>query len=415
MATSLAFGLADLGWQVHVITSRQLYDNADANLPGEDSFRQVRVHRLWTTRFGRKRLLGRMVDYLSFYLSILGSLLRLARRGDVIVATTDPPLVSVPVWLATAITGATQINWLQDVFPEVARVLRIIPPGSVHGLLVRLRNRSLRNAAINVAVGHRMAAHLKQQGVPAERLTVIHNWADGRGILPLPRPLNPLCREWRMAGKFVVGYSGNLGRAHDFTTILQAAEALNGRPEVVFLFIGAGHHLAFIEAETRRRALTNVVIRPFQPAWRLKQSLAVPDVHLISLQAALEGLVVPSKFYGIAAAGRPTIFVGDPSGEIPRVLAEAACGVTVSVGDVDGLVQHIMALYRSPAQRELWGRNARALFVQRFDRPVAIARWAKVVADAAATALSTNPQMARGGIVGGPSVANEVVRKTPSR
>jgi glycosyltransferase involved in cell wall biosynthesis len=146
----------------------------------------------------------------------------------------------------------------------------------------------------------------------------------------------------------------------------------------------------------------------------LKQSLAVPDVHLVSLQAALEGLVVPSKFYGIAAAGRPTIFVGDPSGEIARVLAAAACGVTVAVGDVDALIHHITALYRCPARRELWGSNARALFMQRFDQPMAIARWSKVIADAAAAA-ATNPQTARDGIAVAPPIAAKVARKTPSR
>lgn len=415
MTSSLAFGLADLGWQVHVITSRQLYDDAGANLAGNDHFRQVSVHRLWSTRFGRERLVGRAIDCLSLYLSIFGSLLRLARRGDVIVATTDPPLVSVLVWLATAITGATQVNWLHDVFPEVARVLRVIPAGFIHGMLVRLRNGSLRNAAINVAVGNRMVAYLQQQGVPADRLTVIHNWADGGSILPLARRFNPLCGEWGLGGKFVVGYSGNLGRAHEFTTILQAAEALRDRSEIVFLFIGSGHHFTFIEAEMRRRGLTNVAIRPFQPSWRLKQSLAVPDVHLVSLQPALEGLVVPCKFFGIAAAGRPTIFVGDPSGEIPRVLAEAACGVTVSVGDVDGLVQQIIALQISPALGQLRGRNARALFMQQFDRPMAIAQWAKVLADATAAALASRPQATRDGIAAGPPVATGIVRKTPSQ
>jgi glycosyltransferase involved in cell wall biosynthesis len=415
MASSLAFGLARYGWQVHVITSRQLYDDAGADLAKKESVRQVLVHRLWTTRFGRRRLVGRAIDYLSFYLSIFGSLLWLARRGDVVVATTDPPLVSVLVWLATTITGATQVNWLQDVFPEVARVLGVIPPGSGYRLLVRMRNGSLRNAAMNVAVGNQMAACLQRQGVPAGRLTVINNWADGAAILPLARIHNPLCVEWRLMGKFVIGYSGNLGRAHEFMTILQAAEMLRNQSEIMFLFIGGGHHMALIEAEVQRRALTNVAIRPFQPAWRLKQSLAVPDVHLVSLQAALEGLVVPSKFYGIAAAGRPTIFVGDPSGEIARVLAEAACGVTVAVGDVDALIRHITALHRCPARRELWGSNARALFMRRFDQPMAIARWSKVIADAAAAAAATNPQTARDGMAVAPPIAAKVVRKTPGR
>jgi colanic acid biosynthesis glycosyl transferase WcaI len=415
MTSSLAFGLADLGWQIHVITSRQLYHDAGAKLAKRDSVRNVSVHRLWTTCFGRGRLIGRAVDYFSFYLSIFGTLLRIARRGDVIVATTDPPLVSVLVWFVTAITGATQVNWMHDVFPEVARVLGVVPTGFGYRLLVRLRNASLRNAVINVTVGDRMAAYLQQQGVPSERLMAIHNWADGAAILPLAPLFNPLREEWGLKDKFVVGYSGNLGRAHEFATILRAAEALRNEPQIRFLFIGTGHQLASIEAEAQRRALTNVVIRPFQPSWRLKLSLAVPDVHLVSLQAALEGLVLPSKFYGIAAAGRPTIFVGDPAGEIPQVLAEASCGSTVAVADADALVHHITRLHHSPAQRELWGSNARALFTQRFDRPVAIARWSKVIADATAAAIAAAPLRAGDAMASGPAVTIEAVRKTPDQ
>jgi glycosyltransferase involved in cell wall biosynthesis len=415
MVSSLAFGLAELGWQVHAVTSRQLYEDPNARLGAKECFQQVWIHRIWTTRFGRARLFGRSIDYLSFYFSILVSLLRLARRGDIVIATTDPPLVSVMVWLAAAAKGAIQVNWMHDVFPEVARVLDVIPAGPGYRLLLRLRNDSLRNAAANVTVGHRMAAHLKTQGVPAERTVVIHNWADGKVIQPLSQPFNPLRVEWQLQGKFVVGYSGNLGRAHEFKTILDAAQALRDHPDIAFLFIGAGHQLAMIEAEAQQRGLNNVFIRPFQPARRLKQSLSVPDVHLVSLQATLEGLVVPSKFYGIAAVGRPTIFVGEPSGEIPAILADADCGAVAPIGDADALVHLITTLHRSPAQCERWGGNARAAFVQRFDQPVAIARWSKVIADASAAALSTDPQTARDGIAAGPPVASGSARKTPSR
>jgi glycosyltransferase involved in cell wall biosynthesis len=415
MVSSLAFGLAELGWQVHAVASRQLYEEPNAKLSAKECFRQVWIHRLWTTRFGRGRLFGRSIDYLSFYFSILIALLRLARRGDVIIATTDPPLVSVMVWLAAVAKGAIQVNWMHDVFPEVAQVLGVIPPGPGYRLLLRLRNGSLRNAAINVTVGHRMAAHLKTQGVPAERTVVIHNWADGRTVQPLPRSFNPLRVEWRLQGKFVIGYSGNLGRAHEFKTILDAAQVLRDRPDIAFLFIGAGHQLAMIEAEAQKRGLTNISIRPFQPTWRLKQSLSVPDVHLVSLQAALEGLVVPSKFYGIAAVGRPTIFVGDPSGEIPAILAEAGCGAIAPIGDADALARLILTLQRSPAQCERWGGNARAVFLQRFDQPVAIARWSKVIADAAAAALAVETQTARDEMAAGAPVASGSAGKTPSR
>jgi hypothetical protein len=155
-----------------------------------------------------------------------------------------------------------------------------------------------------------MANYLSSQGIPQSQITVIHNWADGQAIQPLAAENNPLRTEWQLQDKFVVGYSGNLGRAHEFTTILEAATQLIEDPQIVFLFIGSGPQKLWLEAEVNKRHLTNVLFKPYQPRECLGDSLTVPDVHLISLRPSLEGLMVPSKFYGIAAAGRPVLYLG---------------------------------------------------------------------------------------------------------
>src|SRR5262249_25035559 len=152
----------------------------------------------------------------------------------------------------------------------------------------------------------------------------------------------------------------------EFGTILRAAEALRGRPDIVFLFIGAGHHLPSIEKQVRFLRLTNVVTKPYQPDSQLSESLSVPDLHLVCLQPTLEGLMVPCKFYGIAAAGRPTIYIGDVAGEIPAILRDADCGKAIPIGDSRGLVDCILRLRESPEQADRWRRNARAVFAQRF-------------------------------------------------
>src|SRR5262245_3258216 len=87
-------------------------------------------------------------------------------------------------------------------------------------------------------------------------------------------------------------------------------------PDIVWLFIGGGALYRQFETEIRCRGLRSVQYQPYQPRDRLADSLSAADVHIVSLRPALEGLVVPSKFYGIAAAGRPTIFIGDKDGEI---------------------------------------------------------------------------------------------------
>jgi glycosyltransferase involved in cell wall biosynthesis len=101
---------------------------------------------------------------------------------------------------------------------------------------------------------------------------------------------------------------------------------------------------------------------------------------VVTLQPALEGLVVPSKFYGVAAAGRPAIFIGDTDGEIAREIARAGCGFAFAPGDADGVARAIRRLRDEPDLRHAMGRAARAHFEAHHDRPHAMQRWEEVFA-----------------------------------
>ena len=382
LLTDLAFHLAKTGASVYVVTSRQVYDNPDSTLPNNDFIQGVRVIRVWTTRFGRQNLLGRTLDYLTFYLSAAWSHFILLSRGDVVVAKTDPPLISVVAAIVVKSRGAKLINWIQDLFPEVAGALEVGKIERLEGLLRSVRNWSLRTAYMNVAIGHGMATKLAGEGIKPDAIQVIHNWADGCSIQPVDREKNDLRREWHIQDRFIVGYSGNIGRAHEFDTILDAAEKLKGAANIDFLFIGGGAQRDRIEKEARRRGLKNIMFKPYQPRERLALSLTVPDVHLISLQPSLEGLIVPSKFYGIAAAGRPTIFVGDQGGEIPEILRETGSGYTVTVGDSVGLANRILEMVRKYNETLDMGVRARLAFDRHFDQRHAFAAWEQLLQQA---------------------------------
>ena len=112
----------------------------------------------------------------------------------------------------------------------------------------------------------------------------------------------------------------------------------------MFVFVGGGAKRAPLEREALKRGLSNFRMRPYQPKERLGEKSSIGEVHLVSLNPKLEGLIVPSKFYGIAAAGRPTIFVGSPRGEIARTLAHHRCGYTVSPGDGEAMADRILEL-----------------------------------------------------------------------
>jgi colanic acid biosynthesis glycosyl transferase WcaI len=378
LAADVAFDLAAAGREVHAVTSRLAYDGCGPGYAAEETVRGVRVHRVWTTRFGRGSLAGRALDYLSFYFSALFALAGMLKPNDIVVAKTDPPLISVVAALAALLRGARLVNWLQDVFPEAAARSGMRMLAGPLGWVARAkRNWSLRRAAVNVVLGERMAAEVARL-VPGARLRVVPNWADGAAIRPMPAGESALRREWGFEGKFVVGYSGNLGRVHDCETLLSAARLLAAEPAVVFSFTGGGFHFPRL----REAGLANVSVRGYVPESRLGEGLAACDLHFVTLLPELEGLVVPSKFYAAAAAGRAVIYVGDPAGEIARAIAAQGCGVSVEAGDAVGLAAAIRDLRASPDKLRAMGERARAAFEREWDRPTALARWREVVAEA---------------------------------
>lgn len=375
----LTESLAWDGLEAHVLTSRHLHDQPEIELPAHAAERGAVVTRLRSTRFGRGTLPGRAFDYLTFHLGVFFTLLRLGRRGDVCVVCTDPPLVSVTVAVAAALKGMKTVEWSFDLFPEVAIDLGVIPQGPLARLALALRDAAYRRASRIVVPICRMGEALAKRGLDPEKITVIANWSDGDAIRPIAAEESRLRREWGLAGKFVVAYSGNLGRAHEFDTLLGAAEKLRPRKDVVFLLIGGGHKRERVAAAVRRRGLDNVILKPLQPAERLSDSLGAADVHVVSLLPAMEPYVIPSKFYGIAAAGRPTLFIGDPAGEVAELVAEGDCGRTAAVGDVESVVRAVEEMAADPAGTAAMGRRARVLFEHRFTRRIATAEWSRLL------------------------------------
>lgn len=381
----VAFDLAARGWRVEVITSRGLYGDAAKRLPPRETIREVVVHRVWTSRFGRATLAGRTLDYLTFYPFAFAALIARARAGDVIVAKTDPPLISVVAAGAAILRRAVLINWLQDLYPEVARAFGMrIARGPAGAVLRSLRNWSLRRARANVAVGELMADRVAAQGIARARIAVIQNWSDDGAVVPVAPAENPLRREWGIGeDETIVGYSGNLGRAHEVETLLGAARLLADRKDIRFLFVGGGALHDDLRARAAETGVTSLIFRPYQPRERLAQSLGAADIHWLSLLPAFEGLIVPSKLFGIAAAGRPVIAVADPAGEAGRILAASGAGRAVPPGDAEGLANLVRVLADDPANRARMGAAARAMSVGVYGKTAALDRWHLLLSQAA--------------------------------
>jgi len=384
--SDLAFHLARGGTRVSVITSRGLYDEPKADLPRFEVKGDVVIHRVYRPRFGRRSIAGRVIDYLAMYQCFAAAAWRLSEAGDCLIAKTDPPLLSAALTPVARAKKLVFINWLQDLYPELALGLGMRALTPVAPLMIAARNASLKAAHCNVVLGQRMRDRLEAVGISAAQIEIIHNWCDDELITPLPRAGNPLRATWGLEDKFVIGYSGNLGRAHEYATLLDAAELLRDEPDIIFLFIGGGHLTPSLQSEVERRKLAEMFqFRPYQAANELANSLAIPDVHWISLLPAMEGLIVPSKIYGIAAAGRPTIAVTDPAGEIAELVTRNQCGAVVPPGDGRALAQAIRDFKADRPRLNQMGRNARALLDRSLRKKIALDHWEQLLQRACAT------------------------------
>ena len=231
-----------------------------------------------------------------------------------------------------------------------------------------------------------MAARLAAQGVPRTRLTVIANWTDGELIRPLAPQDNPLRAAWGLGERFVIGYSGNLGCAHAVDPVVELITLLQDEPELVFLFIGAGAGYRTLRAALAGARLDHVVFRPYQERAQLPQSLTAPDLHLVTLRPEWEGLVMPSKLYGALAAGRPVVFVGDPEGDVARIVRRGL-GLVASPDGMPALAAEIRALQRDPARCARMGAAARQAY-EACPRDASLAAWTRCLRAAALPAAA---------------------------
>ena len=375
MAADLAEDLVAAGHSVTVVASRGNYTGGDRH-QSRSSWRGIEVVRVPATSLGKRTLAHRALDYGSFYASA-GWVLRRLPPPDVIVALTTPPLIAA-TGLGARHQGTKLVYWVQDLYPEIAVAFGAIGSSAVHTrTMASISNRVMKAAAQVVVLGEAMKEKAVNAGARSDRVSVIPNWADGNVVRSIPHESNPLRDDLARGAPFVVLYSGNIGRAHDVSTLVGAARKLAGRADIAFVFQGEGNKRAELELGTR--GLPNVRFAPYQLRERLAESLSAADVHLITLSPSVLGLLEPSKLYGIMAAGRPALYVGPDRLEVARTISTEHIGACVGNGDVDELVEAITRRAADPSLCRDEGTRARQAFEREYARSLRTAQFARLL------------------------------------
>jgi colanic acid biosynthesis glycosyl transferase WcaI len=361
---------------VTVVTGR-LHDHEDE--PDYEVLNGVEIIRVHSTSYDRAPLHRRAINYFTY----LGRALRQGfrvQRPDVVLCMTDPPMVGDIGLVVARRFRAPLVVISQDVFPEIAvRLQRLTHPVLIR-LLDAVTRFYLRRADRVVAIGDTMRTRLEGKGVRSSRIRVIPNWTDTASITPVARD-NEWAREHDLVGRFVVMHSGNVGHAQDLETLIRASTLLRDLDRLTVVIVGFGARHAYYEGLAEQLEATAVRFLPYQPRELLPQSLSSADVHFVGLARGLAGYVVPSRLYGILAAGRPVIASADEESETAALVAAVGCGLVVPPGEAERAAEAIRTLASGEHDLDEMGRRGRQYVEAEAGRETAFARYRTLLAE----------------------------------
>ncbi len=333
------------------------------------AFDGVVVRRVPAPAFGHG-LVRKLWSYGGFYSGALLAALR-APSAEVVVTMTTPPLLGLIGLALQRMRGARHFIWEMDVYPDIANELGVFQEGRVVDRVVSwLADWPRRKADGVIVLGPCMAARIQGRGVDASRIHICHNWADGEAIRPAP---------FAEDGRLKILYSGNFGLAHDFDTVAGALRSLGSDPQFEFLFSGGGPQLGRLKTICERSGYTSCRFQGFQAREDLGALLAGCDVGLVTQKDGTEGAVVPSKTYGLMAAGRPILYVGPYKATPALLIQEHHAGWRLANGDVEGLVACLRALRERPEAYQEAGRRARLAFEEHYDLKMGVRRFLQAI------------------------------------
>ena len=317
----------------------------------------VQIHRVKHTRFAKASLPLKALNFISFAAACRRRILQIP-TPDVVVFETDPFLLPFVADRLHRRTNAKMIGYLQDIYPDIAVALGKIKD---RGWVKRLRSKLFEvysRCHAMVVLSEDMKGLLTEGGVTPRQIEVIPNWADSESIRPIEGE-NRFRADNGFQDKFLVMYSGNLGLTQRLENFVLAAKELSRDPDIAFAFIGRGARKAELQKMVSELELSNVSFFDYQPRSELCQSLSAADLHLIPLTGALSQCLMPSKLYGVLAAGRPYLTNALPASDLNQITVQHDVGITVAPDNIPAIVSAISELKADPERQQRMCKNAR--------------------------------------------------------
>ena len=377
LMADLGAELVRKGHQVSVLTALPHYQDFRIEAAyGGKLFNHERIGgmdilRLWVYAPGKKSMLNRLINYLSFAFGAAIAGIFWGKSWDVILCTNGGFFSGMAAWLIGAWKRAPFIYNVQDLYPEVPVEAGQLQNRFAIALLKRIEGFMYGKAAAVSVISPAMRANLLDKKVPAQKLALIPNFVDTDFIRPLPRN-NDFSRAHGLDDKFVVMHAGNLGYVYDLDGLLVAAQMLADDEEIIFLIVGDGVAKSALEEKTKLLRLPNVRFLPFQPREQLPWLRATADVQVSLYKRGAAAYSMPSKIYEIMASGRPLLASAESNSVVWQVVNDSRCGLCVEPEKAGLIVDAIQTLRRDPQARQEFAKNGRHAATTRYSKPTIV-------------------------------------------
>lgn len=347
------------GWDVTVAAGTPYYPGMTEKCPRRESMNGVLVQRLPNTTFSKKSFLGKLLNLLTFEISLLFYCVFRVSKDSTVLVGTAPPMAVLCAAIGRFFRRYRVVMTVQDLYPDVLAASGMSAPDKLsYKLLAWLMRKSMCACDEVITISTDMERHLRL-AYGLEKVTLIPNLFP-ETIHPRDAEELKAARGWQ--DKLVVQYSGNFGVAHEYETLLGTVRLLRRETGILFQIAGAGSSYDKLREACAAEGLENVVFEGYAPADRLEGHLGVADVSLVIFSEAFRDVLLPSKYYGILASGRGVLLISGCESDIRRDIEKFGIGHVFGHGECGKLADTLAALKGLPEELRHMGRKARELY-----------------------------------------------------
>lgn len=369
--SDLCFALSKRGHQVKVISGRYPNDEKGVRYSSREKINEVSVKRIWSTGFGKRNIVSRLADFITFNISVFISLSRIKRKSfDLIIGLTAPPLLS---YFGSRMAKKKSIKfcyWIMDMQPELAIMTGLIKKDSLTArVLISMGNSILNRSDKIIVLDRYMKEYIVKKACIDERaINIIPVWPVVDNIYEGTRLENPFRKENGFSERIVIMYSGNHSFVHPLETLLELASELKSDERFLFVFIGGGIRKNDVTEYKNTHKLNNIIQLPFQPREKIHYSLGSSDLQVVIMGNNLVGFTHPNKIYGAMFLGKPVMYIGPAPSHVTDILSKIEGNIVVEHGNVEVLKDRLLKLCQDNSLIESVGKQNREM-ASRFFSP----------------------------------------------